>query len=458
MILELEEAYRLHEKEILEDFLTFLRFQSVSTDSHYREEVLNCSHWVCGFLEKIGFHVEVWETTGYPVIFASCETAGPNQPTLLTYNHYDVQPADPFELWENPPFEPIIKEGEVYARGTADNKGQCLYTLYAMKILMEKYQENPPINIKMVIEGEEECGSHGLAGILKEKKDRLKADYIAVVDNGIMGLDQPSITLGVRGIVTMDILATGAAYDLHSGMAGGMVYNPIHALTEILAQLRDKDTGKILVPHFYDTITPLSEEENQKLSLKGDMNQIASFYKTQPTGGEKGFTPQERTTIRPTLEINGISGGYTGDGFKTVIPAQAKAKVSCRLVPGQDPHTIGNLVADTIRSLAPKGIDVEVHIHEGVGAAIRSDINSPIVKAFQKAYEEVFQLPVSFLLTGGTIPIAVELQKTCEGEIVFVGVALPSDQFHSPNEHFGIERLKLGCLCVIRAIENLVKG
>lgn len=450
----LREEYQSHQEKALEEFFTFLKFQSVSSESEYKQQVNACADWVESYLKQIGFETEQWETSGHPCIFGSWMGAGSDQPTLLIYNHYDVQPVDPLEDWVSPPFEPEIRDGEIYARGAQDNKGQCFYVLQALKLLMER-DGRLPINIKICIEGEEETGSAGLYELLEKRPEEFKSDYLAIVDVGIQNLSQPAVTLGVRGMLTMDVSLTGSKTDLHSGSHGGVVFNPIHALVEVLSKVRDSD-GKITIPGFYDDVEELSEEDRHQLSLKFDPEDYEAQF-GKPTGGEKGFAPLERAWIRPTFEVNGISGGYSGKGFKTVIPAKAHAKVSCRLVPNQDPRKMGKLVADFLTSHAPEGVKIEVDVHAGQGAAVRANIQSPVVQAFSNAYSEVFGKKCGFILEGGSIPIVKEMSRVGGSEVVLMGMGLPGDQIHAPNEHFGVARLELGFLTIARALENLRK-
>ena len=438
----------------LNDYFEFLKFPSISSEPEYNQDMLNCAVWVQNYLNKIGMQTELWKTSGHPVIFASWLEAGPEKPTLLIYHHYDVQPVDPLELWETPPFEPVIRQGEVYARGAQDNKGQCFYTLHALKMLFQK-NHRLPINIKLCIEGEEECGSTGLATLLETKKDALKADYLAIVDLGIPGPNSPTITLGIRGILTLDLEVTGSKTDMHSGSNGGLLYNPIHAITKILAELRD-DQGRITIPGFYNQVLPLDQKARAHLSFSTfDALEYEKMFGTVPSGGEIDYAPIERNWLRPTLEINGISGGYTGDGFKTVIPSKAFAKISCRLVPDQAPELIGQLIIDHLEKNAPKGTKVEARFHHGGGKAVRSNPNSKVVKAFAQAFTEIFQKPCQFILEGASIPIVTELAFASESEVVLVGLGLPDDQIHAPNEHFGIDRLEKGSAIIQRALELL---
>lgn len=438
----------------LEDFFTFLSFPSISSEPDYKNEMIDCAQWVLNYLQNIGFKTELWETSGHPVIFASNMEAGPNQPTVLIYNHYDVQPVDPLNEWHSQPFKPQIREGQVYARGAQDNKGQCFYTLHALKSLFER-NKSFPINIKLCIEGEEECGSVGLSEVLKVKQKELKADYLAIVDLGIPAPNIPSITLGIRGIVTMDVEVFGSKTDMHSGSNGGLLYNPIHALTELLAKLRDP-SGKITIPGFYEDVVPFSEKERSQISWEFDDKKYQATFGVLPTGGEHQLPPLERNWIRPTLEINGISGGYSGSGFKTVIPAKASAKISCRIVQNQDPQKIGTLVAAFLEKHAPPGIQIKVSLHHG-GKAVRSNPDSKVVQAFAQAFSETFKKPCRFIFEGASIPIVTELAEASQSEVVLLGLGLADDQIHAPNEHFGLDRLEKGSTIMMRAI-NLFRN
>lgn len=448
---ELNTYFEAAEQDALQDYITFLKFESISTNPQYKPQVLACAYWLVAYLKEMGLEVELWPTQGNPVIFATHLKAGPKAPTLLIYHHYDVQPVDPLELWESPPFQPTIRNGNIYARGAEDNKGQCFYTIQAIKALLRK-TGNLPVNLKLCIEGEEEVGSHGLNAILNQKEEQLKADYLVIGDVGIPDAQTPAVTLGARGIVTMDVELEGSLNDLHSGSHGGVVYNPLHALVELLAKLHDPITGKVNVPGFYDQVLPLSPSEHAQFHFAFDEKQFFDEIGFVPTGGEKNFSPWERAWIRPTIEINGIGGGYSGPGFKTVIPAKATAKLSCRLVPGQNPQKISQLVADFLHQHVPLGICLKTHLHQGGGAAVRANPSSQIVQAFSKAYQEVFQAPTQFILCGGSIPIVTELAKTSQSEVVLVGLGLTSDLVHAPNEHFGIDRFKKGFLIMGRAL------
>lgn len=453
-LLKLREVYQENQTGFLEEFFTFLKFPSISSDPAFSKDVLLCAEWLVSYIKSIGFSVELWEQKGHhPVIFAAWNGAGSDAPTLLIYNHYDVQPVDPLELWHSPPFEPVVREGVIYARGAQDNKGQCFYVLQALKILMAK-NKTLPLNIKLCIEGEEECGSAGLMRLLPEKAQQLQADYLAVVDLGIKSATEPALTLGIRGVLTMEVEVTGSKMDLHSGSHGGIVYNPIHALVEILGQLRDPE-GKIAIPGFYDGIEVHSAAEMEKLSMEFDAEQYENTFGAKATGGESALPPLERNWLRPTIEINGICGGYTGLGFKTVIPAKAFAKISCRLVPHQDPQEIGEKIARYLEQKAPPGVAVQVKLSKGHGPAVRTRSDSHLAQAFASAFEEVYAQKCHFIFEGASIPIAAALALASHSDPILLGVGLADDAIHAPNEHFSIDRLEKGCLMIARGIERL---
>lgn len=443
------------EDKIIEDFFELLRFKSISTDPEFKSEVLLCADWIENFLKECSFTVERWQDGGHPCLFAK-RIIDPSAPTILIYNHYDVQPVDPIELWDSPPFEPQIRNGEVYARGAEDNKGQCFYVLQALKALNDLNQF-PKVNVKLLIEGEEECGSKTLPAILNKNSEALKADYLFVVDAGFTSMETPAINLGCRGIISMTVTARGANGDLHSGEHGGVNFNPLHALVEILGKARSAETGEILIPGFYDEIEDMSEEEKKSLSLEISPEFYRKMFDGEMTGGEKRFSPLESAWLRPTLEVNGISGGYAGPGFKTVIPARAIAKVSSRLVPNQDPKRVAALIADFFEKNAPPGITVSVTDISDNGDPFRTSPHTKIADITRKAYEEVLGIPCGNILVGGSIPIVIELAKTSGASPILMGYGLPDDQIHAPNEHFGIDRIKKGMLtiaCILALVEE----
>lgn len=447
-----KDYFEKHEKCLLEDFFSFLRFKSISNEAQYQDEMTACIRWLEHYLLKLGFKTQICNTTGYPYLAAEHLKAGADKPTVLIYNHYDVQPVDPLELWHSPPFEPSIRNGEVFARGAVDNKGQCFYVLAALRALLET-DGRLPLNVKLCIEGEEEVGSPGLARALKEAPEFFNADYVLIVDMGISAIDKPAVTIGCRGISTMSIELTGSNTDLHSGEHGGVAYNPLHALVAMLDKLRDNE-GKILVPGFYNNIVPLSESELKALDFEFDAEEYESAFGSKPLGGESSYSPLESCWIRPTLELNGIWGGYTGEGFKTVIPAKAFAKISCRLVPQQNPQEVMDNLKNYLLSLTPSGMKLSVTTSEGA-AAVRGNSTSKGLTAAREAYSEVLGLPCSNILCGGTIPVASAFAEHKQADLVMLGYGLPNDNMHAPNEHFGIDRLKLGMATIGVLLEKL---
>ena len=449
---DLNDAYTRDEKRILDDFFSFLRFESVSSEPAYQSQVVACFDWLRTYVERMGFATERWDTDRHPVLFARL-AVDPKKPTVLIYNHYDVQPVDPLSLWESPPFAPTVRDGEIYARGAQDNKGQCFYVLTALRKLIES-AGRLPVNIKLCIEGEEEIGSPGLAKLLEAKREDLRADHLFIVDLGFHSPAKPAVTLGLRGLVAMTVELTGSSTDMHSGSHGGVVVNPNHALIGLLSKLRN-DAGQILVPGFYDQVTAPLPDERQKINFAFNDSEYHRNFGADPVGGEHGYSPLERAWVRPTLEINGIGGGYSGAGFKTVIPAKAIAKISCRLVPNQDPNHIGDLVAQFLRDNAPAGVHITVDVHPGVGQAVRTTSNTRVVKAVSQAYAEVTGRTCEYILEGASIPVVVELARISGGDLALMGYGLPDDRIHAPNEHFGIERLRKGYLTIARSLQLL---
>lgn len=438
--------------EAKDDFFTFLRFPSIATDNAYREQTKQCGVWLGDYLKKIGLDVEVWETqVGPPTLFASNLSAGPDKETLLIYCHYDVQPVDPLDLWQTPPFEPNIRDGKVYARGASDNKGQCFYTIWAIKNFLKDHGKLP-INLKFVIEGEEESGSRGFSELLNRKQEQLQADHILVVDSCMDTINAPCITLGARGIIALELTIEESPRDLHSGAFGGISYNPNRALVELLSHLHDS-TGTVAVPGFYDEVTEPTPYELEQLDMNFDEDAFVDAYGFKPTGMEDGLSPKESNWFRPTLEINGIAGGYAGAGFKTVIPAKATAKISCRLVPKQEPERIISLLQDFLNSKAPEGLRLTIDAIAGSGRAFRDCSHSRISQILTQSYSDVFQKECKNILIGGSIPIAPALVDAAQGDILLIGTALMSDLVHSPNEHFSIESFEKGYKTIYRMLE-----
>ncbi len=434
---------------ISEELFTFLRFKTISADPAYQPEHLRCCKWLAGVFQNMQFQTEIIETSGLPLFYAENLHAGSEAPTVLIYGHYDVQPIDPIELWKSDPFEPVVRNGSVFARGALDDKGQIFFSAMAARALFA-LDGTLPVNLKFCIEGEEEFGSKGLSEGLETLKEKLQADYLLVVDCGLPDAETPAIDLGGRGIITMDLSLRGSNEDLHSGLFGGIAYNPNRALAELIAGCWDED-GRVAIPHFYDEVIEASEEEKKAFAAAYGHGH-AKEAGIKVFSAERGRSLSEANWVRPTLEINGMAGGYAGPGFKTVIPAEARAKVSCRLVPNQDPKKIGRLVADFLRSKVKKGIEVKVDLQHG-GRSYRGKADSLLAGAVGKAYEEIFKKPCLKTLSGGSIPIVADLADAIGAQVVGMGYGLASDNMHAPNEHFGLDRFKKGILTVARALQ-----
>ncbi len=449
---QLKQWYRDRSDQIVRDFFTFLEFPSISTDPRHEKDSRCCAEWLVRYLQQIGLDSEIWETPGLPVVFASYLKAGPDRPTVLIYHHYDVQPVDPLELWHSDPFKPTVRKDQVYARGAVDNKGQCFFTLTALKAVFE-LARSLDINIKVFIEGEEESGGRGTAAAIEQYKERLKAEHLLVVDFDLPAPNTPGITVGMRGLAAVEVECSNSSIDLHSGVHGGVALNPNRALAHVLDQLWDAQ-GRVAIPGFYDGIQMLSKEHLALIDMTFDEEGYRKSFGVKAYCAEQGFSIRESNWLRPTVEINGMWGGYTGSGFKTVIPSKAHAKISCRLVPGQDPGKIAAALAAFFQEKAPKGIEMKVKFHSAA-SAYRTSFDSPIVKTAALAYEEVFGKPCRYMLCGGSVPIVVDLAKATGGDVAMIGMGLVDDDIHAPNEHFGLDRLELGYLTLARILGRL---
>lgn len=425
----------------ISELIELLKIPSISADSAYKDDVIKAANAVKKSLLDAGCDTaEICETPGYPIVYGE-KIIDPNLPTVLVYGHYDVQPPDPLDLWENPAFEPVIKktethpEGAVFARGSSDDKGQMYMHVKALEYMVSTNQL--PCNIKFMIEGEEEVGSVSLGWFVERNKEKLKNDIILISDTGMISKDTPSITTGLRGLSYVEVEVTGPNRDLHSGLYGGAVANPINILTKMIASLHDED-NRITVPGFYDDVEELSTEERAKMAeAPFDIEDYKKALDIEDVYGETGYTTNERASIRPTLDVNGIWGGYTGEGAKTVIASKAYAKISMRLVPGQDWEKITELFKNHFESIAPKGVTVEVKPHHG-GKAYVTPIDTLGYKAAEKAYETTFGKTPIPQRSGGSIPIVALFEEELGSKSILMGFGLASDAIHSPNEHFGI--------------------
>ena len=423
------------------ELIELLKIPSVSADPTYHSSVLEAAQFTCEKLKEAGCEVaEVIDTKGYPVVYGE-KLIDPNLPTVLVYGHYDVQPPDPIELWESGPFEPVIKtselhpEGAIYARGACDDKGQFFMHVKAFEAMMAENQL--PCNIKFMIEGEEEVGSDSLGAFLEANKERLSSDIILISDTGMISRDIPSIQTGLRGLSYVEVEVTGPNRDLHSGVYGGAVVNPINALSKMIASLHD-EKGRITVTGFYDKVIELSASERAAMAtVPFDQNDYNKHLDVEDVSGEHGYSTTERASIRPTLDVNGIWGGYTGEGAKTVLPSKAYAKISMRLVPDQDYNEITRLFTEHFLAIAPKGVRVKVTPHHG-GAPYVTPIDSIGYLAAEKALETTFGVKPVPQRGGGSIPIVALFESVLGVKSVLMGFGLDSDAIHSPNEHFGL--------------------
>jgi acetylornithine deacetylase/succinyl-diaminopimelate desuccinylase-like protein len=421
----------------LEELKDLLRIPSISTDPAHREDVRRCAAFVEQKLRTAGLTTRTFETPGHPIVYGEwLEAEG--APTVLIYGHYDVQPSTPDELWRNPPFEPTIEEGKrIVARGATDDKGQFYCHVKAIEAWM-RTEGRLPVNVKVLIEGEEEVGSPSLDPFLEAHKDMLKADVVLVSDTHMYAPGQPSITVGLRGIAYLEVQVTGPDHDLHSGLYGGAVPNPINALCTMVGRLIDGE-GRITVPGFYDTVRELTPQERAEFeTLEYDEARFCAEVGIPRTTGEAGRMILERLTARPTLDCHGIWGGYTGPGAKTVLPSWARAKLSCRLVPDQDPHAVEAALAAHLQAVAPPGVKVEVFPSHGT-VPFLVDRETPWMQAAVEALEGVWGRPPVFVRGGGSIPVVASFKHLLGLDTVLMGFGLEDDRLHSPNEKFELE-------------------
>ena len=425
----------------LNELIDLLKIPSISADSAYKDDVLKTARVIKTSLEKAGCdHVEICETDGYPIVYGE-KIIDKNLPTVLVYGHYDVQPPDPLDLWNSPPFEPVIQktelhpEGAIFARGASDDKGQVYMHVKAMEYMTS--QNELPCNVKFMIEGEEEVGSANLEKFVASNREKLKNDVILISDTGMIAKNIPSITTGLRGLSYVEVEVTGPNRDLHSGLYGGAVANPINILTKMIASLHDEN-NHITIPGFYDKVENLSYEERAEMAKAPfSLDAYKKVLDIDAVYGEKGYTTNERNSIRPTLDVNGIWGGYIGEGAKTVIASKAYAKISMRLVPHQDWEEITELFKSHFENIAPAGVKVKVTPHHG-GQGYVTPTNFDGYKAASMAYEKTFSMTPIPERSGGSIPIVALFEQELGSKTILMGFGLDSDAIHSPNEHFGI--------------------
>jgi acetylornithine deacetylase/succinyl-diaminopimelate desuccinylase-like protein len=420
----------------LNQLFEFLRFPSISSRSEHKDDVHRCARWLADHMKSLGIgNVNVFETLGHPIVYGEWFHSA-NSPTILVYGHYDVQPVDPLNLWETPPFEPSVRNGKIYARGSSDDKGQMFMHLKAFETLL-RAEGNVPINIKFLFEGEEEAGSNHLDDFVEKNPEQLKCDVVVISDTEWFADGLPSICYALRGIVLIEVKVIGPNRDLHSGSFGGAVDNPAEVLAWLITQLKDR-YGRITIPGFYDNVLPLSEEErNAFRRLPFDESNFRSEIGVGELFGEIGYSTLERIWARPTLEINGIVGGYTGEGAKTIIPSEASAKISMRLVPNQTASEISEKFIKHIQRLAPPTVKIEtVKLHGG--NPVMTPIDSIWIKKAQIALKQAFGVEPVFMREGGSIPVCETFQRVLGASPVLLGFGLPGDNVHSPNESFSI--------------------
>jgi acetylornithine deacetylase/succinyl-diaminopimelate desuccinylase-like protein len=430
-----------HKDRFLSELLELLRIPSVSARTEHGPDMLKCAEAVRQSLIKAGVDkAEIYPTEGHPVVYGE-KIIDKNKPTVLVYGHYDVQPPDPLDLWHSGPFDPVIKDGKIFARGSADDKGQFYMHVKAFETMIRT--DTLPTNVKFIIEGEEEIGSPNLAKFVGTHKELLKADVILISDTSMLSLDTPSIDIGVRGLSYIEVEVTGANRDLHSGVYGGAVANPITVLAKMIASCHDAD-NRITIPGFYDDVVEATTEE-RKLMAQAPFDETAYKKDLGVTElyGEKGYTTNERTGIRPTIELNGIWGGYTGEGAKTVLPSKATAKISARLVPNQSSKVITEKLLTYFKKIAPKGVTVKAEEHHG-GEPYMTPIDSKAYQSAAKAIEAVFGKAPIPVRGGGSIPICALFEQVLGIKIVFMGFGLDSDNLHSPNEKFDLANFYRG--------------
>jgi acetylornithine deacetylase/succinyl-diaminopimelate desuccinylase-like protein len=442
-------------ESFINELKDFLRIPSISTLIENKNDINDCANFVMEKMKQAGMsRVEVFHTEGHPIIYGEWLGA-PGKPTILVYGHYDVQPVDPIDLWESPPFEPTIKNGKIYARGATDDKGQVYMHFKSVESFF-KTVGSPPLNIKFLVEGEEEIGSEHLEPFINNNLELLKCDAVLISDTSLYAPGVPTLTYGLRGLAYMEVEVIGPNRDLHSGSFGGAVGNPVNTLAQIISKLHDKE-GKVTVPGFYKDVIKLTknEKENYKL-LKFSEKKFAKELGVKKLHGEKGFSTLERIWARPTLDCNGILGGFTGKGAKTVLPSKATAKISMRLVPNQDPNKIAKQFTKHIQELAPKYVKVKVsNLHGGFPSMTSLDSKASISAA--KAMEKAFGKRTVFIREGGSIPIVTVFAKKLKAPVVLMGMGLNTENLHSPNEHFDLNHFNLGIISSANFIEEFSK-
>lgn len=431
-----------NKEQQLQELKDFLKIPSISALSKHKQDMLKAASWLSDELRNIGMeNVQIMETDGHPVVYADWLHAE-GKPTVLIYGHYDVQPVDPLSLWETPPFEPSVRDGKIYARGASDDKGQVFMHVKALEALF-KTDGKLPINVKLLIEGEEEIGSPHLPSFIEKNKELLKADVLVISDTGMIEKGKPSITYGLRGLTGLQIDIQGANSDLHSGAYGGGVQNAAHALVQLLSTFHDEN-GRILVEGFYDNVLPITEEEKNAIeALQLDDEKVREELGVPELFGEPGYNFYERTSYRPTLEVNGMYSGFQEEGIKTVLPNKATAKITCRLVPNQSPEEIYDKLVNHIEKHKPKGVTVKITPFDS-GAPFITPLEHPAIQAAGRAAAKVYNTETAYIRSGGSIPIVADFNQILNIPVVLLGFSLDSENFHAPNEHFHLENFYKG--------------
>jgi len=439
---QIDAYFAEHREAHLNELNEFLRIPSISSLSEHKEDIQQAAQWLANAFEKLNLeNISITQTAGHPVVYADWLHAE-GKPTILFYGHYDVQPVDPLNLWESEPFNPTIRDNKLFARGASDDKGQVFMHLKMIEALFAT-TGTLPVNVKFIYEGEEEIGSPHLPAFVEQHKEKLAADLILISDTGLYGPGKPAVCYGLRGLTGIQIDVRGAKGDLHSGLYGGGVQNAIHALAEILASFRDEH-GTIQVEGFYDKVLPLTEAEREAYRALGfDEESVKQEVGVKELFGEQGFSYLERTWARPTLEVNGVFGGFSGEGIKTVLPAEAGAKITCRLVPNQEPDEIVALLKAHVEKHKPAGVEINISEFDK-GPAFLTPFDHPFIQAAGRSYEKVYHVPTAYTRGGGSIPIVAAFDEILEVPVVLMGFGLSSENFHAPNEHFHLENFDKG--------------
>jgi len=451
---DLAEFFKSNHERYMEELFELLEIESISTNSEKLKEMKAAATWIEKHLNGIGLqNVRQYPTKGNPVVYGEWLGAK-GMPTVLIYGHYDVQPVEPLDLWNTGPFKPEIKGSKIFARGSADDKGQVFIHFKMIEAFL-KTRGELPVNVKVIVEGEEEIGSTHLADFVKKNRKLLNCDLILVSDTNMQGKNTPSITYGLRGLTYLEVSVTSLSGDQHSGTFGGAVANPIQVLAEILVKCKDPVTGKVKIPGFYDDVVKLTKRDREELErIPHDDALYAKKLGAVKTFGEKGFSTIERTGARPTFEVNGIWGGHTGAGVKTVLPAQAHAKVSMRLVAKQDPAKIAKLFVEHVKNVAPDTVKVNVKMYENNGYAALTPLDSPGMTAASAAIQRVYKSDPYFTREGGSIPVVADFQHLLGVDVILLGFGLPDDNIHAPNEKFDVSQFKNGLLTSAAFLEE----